>query len=155
MYSGPAGFIKPVKGNIKVVWSHIHYISSKTIIQTDILKCYELKMFHCYIALWFQLHMLKLGEWRHTGHVRSSFYMHMYNWEQDLQLRARFFINKKDCLLNVSLLFSKSDILSVNDYEKHNPLCTMHYKSSYNTLIMPCNAPYNELYNLINNCNHS
>ncbi len=31
----------------------------------------------------------------------------------------------------------------------------MYYKSSYNTLIMPCNAPYNAFYNLLNNCNHS
>ncbi len=34
-------------------------------------------------------------------------------------------------------------------------LCMTHYKSSFNALIMPCNAPYNALYNLINNCNHS
>ncbi len=30
----------------------------------------------------------------------------------------------------------------------------MHYKSSFNALIMPCNASYNALYNLMNNCNH-
>ncbi len=30
----------------------------------------------------------------------------------------------------------------------------MHYKSSFNALIMPCNVPYNALYNLINNCNY-
>ncbi len=35
------------------------------------------------------------------------------------------------------------------------PLCTMHSKSSFNALIMPCNAPYNALHNLMNNCNHS
>ncbi len=31
----------------------------------------------------------------------------------------------------------------------------MHYKSSFNALIMPCNAPYNALYNRMKNCNHS
>ncbi len=31
----------------------------------------------------------------------------------------------------------------------------MHSKSSFNALIMPCNAPYNALHNLMNNCNHS
>ncbi len=31
----------------------------------------------------------------------------------------------------------------------------MHYKSSFNALIMPCSAPYNALYNLMNNWNHS
>ncbi len=34
------------------------------------------------------------------------------------------------------------------------PLCNMHYTSSFNALIMPCNALYNAL-NLVNNCNHS
>ncbi len=29
-----------------------------------------------------------------------------------------------------------------------NPLCIMHDKSNFNALIMPCNAPYNALYNL-------
>ncbi len=29
----------------------------------------------------------------------------------------------------------------------------MHYKSSFNALIMPCNADYNASYNLMNNCN--
>ncbi len=29
----------------------------------------------------------------------------------------------------------------------------MHYKSSFNALIMYCNAPYNALYNCTNNCN--
>ncbi len=32
----------------------------------------------------------------------------------------------------------------------------MHYKSSFNALIMDCKAPYNALYNdLVNNCNNS
>ncbi len=31
----------------------------------------------------------------------------------------------------------------------------MHYKSIFNAVIMPCNAPYNALYGLINNCKHS
>ncbi len=31
----------------------------------------------------------------------------------------------------------------------------MHYKSSFNALIMPCNAPYNALYNLMNDCNNN
>ncbi len=31
----------------------------------------------------------------------------------------------------------------------------MHYKISFNALILPCNAPYNALYDLMNNCNHS
>ncbi len=34
-------------------------------------------------------------------------------------------------------------------------LYIMHYKSSFNALIMPCNVPYNTLYKLMNNCNHS
>ncbi len=35
------------------------------------------------------------------------------------------------------------------------PLCKMHYKSSFNALIMPCNAPYDALYmHIMNNCNH-
>ncbi len=33
-------------------------------------------------------------------------------------------------------------------------LYLMHYKSSFNALIMLCNAPYNVLYNLMNNGNH-
>ncbi len=33
------------------------------------------------------------------------------------------------------------------------PLYIMHYKGSFNALIMPCNAPYNALYDLVNNCN--
>ncbi len=32
----------------------------------------------------------------------------------------------------------------------HNAL-----QSSFNALIMPCNAPYNALYYLMNNCNHT
>lgn len=35
------------------------------------------------------------------------------------------------------------------------PLCIMHYKSIFNALIMPCNAPYNALWNQINNCKHT
>ncbi len=31
----------------------------------------------------------------------------------------------------------------------------MHYKSSFNALIMPCNAAYNALYNLMNKCNYN
>ncbi len=31
----------------------------------------------------------------------------------------------------------------------------MHYRSRFNALIMLCNAPYNALYILMNNCNHS
>ncbi len=31
----------------------------------------------------------------------------------------------------------------------------MHYKSSFNALIMPCNAAYNALYNLTNKCNYN
>ncbi len=31
----------------------------------------------------------------------------------------------------------------------------MYYKSSFNALIMTFNTPYNALYNLMNNCNHS
>ncbi len=35
------------------------------------------------------------------------------------------------------------------------PLCIIDYKSSFNALIVPCNAAYNALYDLMNNCNHS
>ncbi len=31
------------------------------------------------------------------------------------------------------------------------PLYKMHYKDSFNALIMPWNAPYNALYNLMDN----
>ncbi len=34
-------------------------------------------------------------------------------------------------------------------------LYTMHYKISFDELIVPCNAPYNILYDLMNNCNLS
>lgn len=35
------------------------------------------------------------------------------------------------------------------------PLRIMHYKSSSVALYMLCNAPYNALYNFMNNCYHS
>ncbi len=31
----------------------------------------------------------------------------------------------------------------------------MHYKSSFNALVMPCNAPSNALYDLMNDFTHS
>ncbi len=31
----------------------------------------------------------------------------------------------------------------------------MLYQITFNALIMPCNAPYNALYDLMNICNHS
>ncbi len=34
-------------------------------------------------------------------------------------------------------------------------LYIMHYKSRFNALIMPCNAPYKPCYDLMNNYNHS
>ncbi len=35
------------------------------------------------------------------------------------------------------------------------PVCIKLYKSLFNALIMPCNAPYSALYNRMNNYNHS
>ncbi len=31
----------------------------------------------------------------------------------------------------------------------------MHFKGSFNALIMYCNAPYNALHDFMNNCKHS
>ncbi len=52
----------------------------------------------------------------------------------------------------ISIVFVK--LMKPSEALYLKPLCIMHYKSSFNALIMLRNAPYNALYDLMNNCNH-